>query len=45
MILIAVILLVFLFDFTKLRSQNKRMIKQNDRIIELLERQTNERRE
>lgn len=31
------LLLIFSFDFTKLRKQNETMIEQNDRIISLLE--------
>lgn len=38
-IIIAIILLVFMFDFTKLRQQNEKMIEQNDRMISLLEEQ------
>ncbi|WP_186326731.1 hypothetical protein [Cytobacillus oceanisediminis] len=40
-IFLAIILLVFMFDFTKLRQQNEKMIEQNDRIISLLEEQVN----
>ena len=36
-ILVIVILIVFLFDFTKFRKQNQTMIEQNDKIISLLE--------
>lgn len=36
-ILIMIILIVFLFDFTKFRKQNQMMIEQNDKIITLLE--------
>ncbi|MFG3612945.1 hypothetical protein [Rummeliibacillus stabekisii] len=36
-ILIMIILIVFLFDFTKFRKQNQTMIEQNDKIISLLE--------
>ncbi|SIR07660.1 hypothetical protein [Domibacillus enclensis] len=35
-ILVLIILLVFLFDFAKLRKQNETMIEQNEKIIELL---------
>ena len=31
------ILIIYLFDFTKFRSQNKTMIEQNEKIIALLE--------
>ncbi|WP_180316665.1 hypothetical protein [Shouchella shacheensis] len=34
---IVIILLVFVFDFSKIRDQNKEMINQNNKIIELLE--------
>ncbi|MGM7635195.1 hypothetical protein [Bacillus sp. Hm123] len=34
---IGIILLIFLFDFTKIRQQNKTMIEQNEKIISLLE--------
>lgn len=37
LIFIAVILIVFLFDFTKLRKQNDTIIEQNEKIISLLE--------
>ncbi|MBY0098479.1 hypothetical protein [Mesobacillus maritimus] len=37
LIFITVILLIFMFDFTKLRKQNERMIEQNDKVISLLE--------
>ncbi|MFT4416276.1 hypothetical protein ACLM5H_20640 [Fredinandcohnia humi] len=37
MLFIAIILLVFLFDFTKIRRQNDTLIEQNEKIIELLE--------
>ncbi|MCM3666142.1 hypothetical protein M3204_17120 [Mesobacillus subterraneus] len=36
-IFITVILLVFLYDFTRLRQQNERMIEQNEKMILLLE--------
>jgi len=36
-ILMFIILIVFLFDFTKIRQQNQMMIHQNERIISLLE--------
>ncbi|WP_275950921.1 hypothetical protein [Cytobacillus citreus] len=32
-----IILLVFVFDFAKIRSQNETMIEQNEKIISLLE--------
>lgn len=35
-IFVLIILIVFLFDFTKLRQQNETMIEQNEKIIELL---------
>ncbi|WP_197491619.1 MULTISPECIES: hypothetical protein [Bacillaceae] len=35
--LITIILIVFLYDFTKLRQQNKEIIEQNDKIISVLE--------
>ena len=35
-LLLLVILLVFLFDFTKLRQQNKTIIEQNEKIISIL---------
>lgn len=34
---ISIILLIFLFDFTKIRQQNKTLIEQNEKIISLLE--------
>ena len=36
MIFVIIILGVFLFDFAKLRQQNKKMIQQNDTMIHLL---------
>lgn len=36
-IFITVILLIYLFDFTKIRKQNETMIEQNEKIISLLE--------
>jgi preprotein translocase subunit YajC len=36
-IILIIILLVFMFDFTKLRQQNDRMIEQNEKMISLLE--------
>jgi uncharacterized membrane protein len=36
-IIITIILLVFMFDFTKLRQQNDKMIEQNEKMISLLE--------
>jgi uncharacterized membrane protein len=44
-IFLAIILLVFMFDFTKLRQQNEKMIEQNDKIISLLEEQVNRGKE
>ncbi|MCD5323460.1 MULTISPECIES: hypothetical protein [Pontibacillus] len=35
--LVLAILLIYLFDFTKLRQQNKTMIEQNEKIIHLLQ--------
>ena len=35
-LLLLVILLVFLFDFTKLRKQNQTIIEQNEKIISIL---------
>ncbi|WP_164462134.1 hypothetical protein [Bacillus sp. FJAT-42376] len=35
--LITIILIVFLYDFTKLRQQNKEMIEQNKKIMSVLE--------
>ncbi|MCT2536258.1 hypothetical protein NYQ66_10870 [Aquibacillus koreensis] len=37
LIFIAVILIVFLFDFTRLRKQNDTIIAQNEKVISLLE--------
>ena len=34
---IVVILIVFLFDFTKLRKQSETIIEQNEKVISLLE--------
>lgn len=34
---VIIILLVFLYDFTKLRQQNQTLIDQNEKIISLLE--------
>lgn len=34
--LIFIILIVYLFDFTKMRTQNDKLIEQNDQIISLL---------
>lgn len=34
---VAAILIIFLFDFTKIRKQNQTMIEQNERMISLLE--------
>ncbi|MGM0851153.1 MAG: hypothetical protein ACQEWI_00825 [Bacillota bacterium] len=36
-IILAIFLLIFSFDFTKFRKQNQTMIEQNERIITLLE--------
>ncbi|MBM7553520.1 hypothetical protein JOC33_002427 [Thalassobacillus pellis] len=36
-VFVIIILIVFLFDFAKLRKQNETMIEQNKRIITLLE--------
>ncbi|HEY4600723.1 MAG TPA: hypothetical protein VIG73_05540 [Cerasibacillus sp.] len=36
-IFIVIILIVFCFDFARLRQQNNTLIDQNERIIELLE--------
>lgn len=36
-IFITIILIVFLFDFTKIRNQNDTLIEQNKKIISLLE--------
>ena len=36
-IFIFIFLLIYLFDFTKFRLQNQKMIEQNERIILLLE--------
>lgn len=35
--LIVAILVVYLFDFTKLRKQNQTIIEQNEKVITLLE--------
>lgn len=35
--ILVIFLLIFSFDFSKFNTQNKRMIEQNDRIIQLLE--------
>ncbi|WP_275669546.1 hypothetical protein [Metabacillus litoralis] len=37
LIFITVILIVFLFDFTRLRKQNDTIIEQNEKVISLLE--------
>ncbi|MGM0903711.1 hypothetical protein [Mesobacillus maritimus] len=37
LIFITVILIIFMFDFTKLRKQNDRIIEQNEKVISLLE--------
>ncbi|WP_268237938.1 hypothetical protein [Ornithinibacillus halotolerans] len=37
LIFIAIILIVFLFDFTGIRRQHNKIIEQNDKIISLLE--------
>lgn len=44
-IIITIMLFAFMFDFTKLRQQNEKMIEQNDRIISLLEEQVNRGKE
>ncbi|SET71500.1 hypothetical protein SAMN05216389_12250 [Oceanobacillus limi] len=36
-IIVLIILIVFLFDFAKLRSQNQKIIEQNEKVISLLE--------
>jgi hypothetical protein len=36
-IVIILFLLIFSFDFTRIRKQNGKMIEQNERMIELLE--------
>lgn len=36
-IFVLVVLIVFSFDFAKIRKQNQTMIEQNDKIISLLE--------
>ncbi len=36
-IMIIIILIVFLFDFTRLRRQNDTLIEQNEKVISLLE--------
>lgn len=36
-IILAIFLLIFSFDFTKFRKQNQTMIEQNERMIKLLE--------
>ncbi|MCV9887828.1 hypothetical protein AB3Z07_22305 [Metabacillus halosaccharovorans] len=36
-IMIIIILIVFLFDFTRLRRQNDILIEQNEKVISLLE--------
>ncbi|WP_194841383.1 hypothetical protein [Salinibacillus xinjiangensis] len=36
-ILVFIILIVYLFDFTKLRQQNNKIIEQNDEMIRLLD--------
>ncbi|MFD1019692.1 hypothetical protein [Thalassobacillus hwangdonensis] len=35
--LVLAILIIYLFDFTKFRQQNKTLIEQNERLIELVE--------
>ncbi|MEI2355471.1 hypothetical protein [Mesobacillus zeae] len=37
MIFIIIILIIYLYDFTKFRKQNDTLIAQNERIIALLE--------
>lgn len=34
---VIIILIIFLYDFTKLRQQNQTLIDQNEKIISLLE--------
>jgi hypothetical protein len=41
MVFIIIILIVYLYDFTRLRKQNDTMIEQNDKIISLLEEMKN----
>jgi len=36
-IILAIFLLIFSFDFTKFRKQNQTLIEQNERMIKLLE--------
>lgn len=36
-IFITIILIVFLFDFTRIRKQNDMLIEQNEKVISLLE--------
>lgn len=36
-IVITIVLLVFMYDFTKFRQQNEEMIEQNEKMISLLE--------
>ncbi|WP_269083199.1 hypothetical protein [Ornithinibacillus californiensis] len=36
-IFIAIVLVVFLYDFTAIRKQNNTIIKQNEKVISLLE--------
>lgn len=42
-IMIIIILIVFLFDFTRLRRQNDILIEQNEKVISLLEEIKNEK--
>lgn len=37
LIFIIIILIVFLFDFTRIRKQNDTIIEQNEKVISLLE--------
>lgn len=37
LIFVIVVLIVFVFDFAKIRRQNQTVIEQNDKIITLLE--------
>lgn len=36
-IIITIVLLTFMFDYTKFRQQNEKMIEQNEKMISLLE--------
>ncbi|SEP79136.1 hypothetical protein [Piscibacillus halophilus] len=37
MLFVIIILIVFLFDLSKIRNQNDRLIEQNEKIISLLD--------